>query len=79
MSKNTKVMNISFGSTNPNDPAKKYWQTVGAFFITTTDTGEQRYSIKLNCLPLSNEFDGFLSVFERDETKGSKPSQDPEF
>ncbi len=79
MSKNTKVMNISFGSTNPNDPAKKYWQTVGAFFITTTDTGEQRYSIKLNCLPLSNEFDGFLSVFERDESKHQPVVADPEF
>lgn len=78
MSKATKVMNICFGSTNPNDTSKKYWQTVGALFVSTNEKSEEKLSIKLNALPLSNEFDGFLSVFERDETKGKSPI-DPEF
>ncbi len=77
-----KVYNVCFGQTNPNNPEKRFWVTCGAMFASTSDTGEMKYSLKLNQLPLSNEFDGFFSIFEQDAKSVSapaKPSQDPEF
>ena len=75
--KTTTTFNISYGASNPSNPDKKFWQTVGVLFVTVTETGEQKFSMKLNVLPLASEFDGFLNVFPKEDShKPSAPADD---
>ena len=68
----TRVLNVCFGSTNPNQPDKKFYSQHGVLIFGTNDQGEERISLKLSSLPISDEFKGWFSVFppRDDKSKG---------
>ena len=77
-----KIMNVCFGTTNPNQPDKKFYSQHGILVFSTNDKNEERISIKLSSLPIDTDFNGWFSVFlPKDKTNGNTPSTttDPEF
>jgi hypothetical protein len=74
----TRVLNICFGSTNPNQPDKKFYSQHGVLIFGTNDQGEERISLKLSSLPISEEFKGWFSVFppRDDKSKGVEDVND---
>ena len=74
----TRVLNICFGSTNPNQPDKKFYSQHGVLIFGTNDQGEERISLKLSSLPISDEFKGWFSVFppRDDKSKGAEDVND---
>ena len=58
-----RIMNVCFGSTNPNQPDKKFYSQHGILVFGTNDKGEERISLKLSSLPIDPDFNGWLSVF----------------
>jgi len=67
-----RIMNIAYGRPDINsDEGKKFWTTVGILIIGQNDQGEERISLKLNAIPLDAEFDGWLSVFPKDDNRES--------
>jgi len=74
----TRVLNICFGSTNPNQPDKKFYSQHGVLIFGTNDQGEERISLKLSSLPISDEFKGWFSVFppRDDKSKGVEDVND---
>ena len=68
----TRILNICFGSTNPNQPDKKFYSQHGILVFGTNDKGEERISLKLSSLPIDPDFNGWLSVFPpKDKTAAS--------
>lgn len=68
----TRILNVCFGSTNPNQPDKKFYTQHGILVFGTNDKGEERISLKLSSLPIDPEFNGWLSVFPpKDKTAAS--------
>ena len=74
----TRVLNVCFGSTNPNQPDKKFYSQHGVLIFSTNDQGEERISLKLSSLPISDEFKGWFSVFppRDDKSKGVEDVND---
>jgi len=67
-----RIMNIAYGRPDINsEEGKKFWTTVGILIIGQNDEGEERISIKLNAIPLDAEFDGWFSVFPKDDNRDS--------
>ena len=57
-----KIMNVCFGSTNPNQPDKKFFTQHGIVVFGTNDKGEERISLKLSSLPIDADFNGWFSI-----------------
>jgi len=49
---------------------KTYWQTVGRVLKT-----EKGYSLKLDCIPVGKDWDGWISLFAPQE-KAQQPTQE---
>jgi hypothetical protein len=64
-----KIMNICFGTTNPNQPDKKFYTQHGIVVFGVNDKGEERISLKLSSIPIDADFNGWFSVFPKDDTK----------
>jgi hypothetical protein len=62
-------MNICFGTTNPNQPDKKFYTQHGIVVFGVNDKGEERISLKLSSIPIDADFNGWFSVFPKDDTK----------
>ena len=58
-----KILNVCFGSTNPNQPDKKFFTQHGIVVFGVNDKGEERISLKLSSLPIDADFNGWFSVF----------------
>jgi hypothetical protein len=58
-----KIMNVCFGTTNPNQPDKKFYSQHGILIFGTNDQGEERISLKLSSIPIDADFNGWFSVF----------------
>jgi hypothetical protein len=70
-----RIMNICFGSTNPNQPDKKFYTQHGILVFGINDKGEERINLKLSSLPIDADFNGWLSVFHpKDKTATSTPN-----
>ncbi len=69
-----RILNICASKPDPNDSSKKYWSQHGILIIGTNEQGEERISLKLNSLPISNEFDGWFSAMP---PKSSDPNHIP--
>jgi hypothetical protein len=71
---NKKRMNIVYGEKygDVNDP-KTSWKRAGTLFIDE-ETGQM--SIKLDMIPVSKHFDGWLAVFEQKEDTAYASSSD---
>ena len=78
-----KIMNLCFGAVNPANPEKKFYSQHGIVVFGTNDKGEERISIKLSSIPIDADFNGWFSVFPKDDSKpvpAAKAAQtDPEF
>ena len=74
----TRVLNVCFASSNPNQPDKKFYSQHGVLIFGTNDQGEERISLKLSSLPISDEFKGWFSVFppRDDKSKGTDMDTD---
>ncbi|MCF6251213.1 MAG: hypothetical protein L3J75_08095 [Methylococcaceae bacterium] len=73
---NRKFYNIAYGKPDPSsEEGKKFWTTVGILIIGQNDEGEERISMKLNSIPLDAEFDGWFSVFPKDDNRDSNSHQ----
>ena len=71
----TRILNVCFGSTNSNQPDKKFYSQHGILVFGTNDKGEERISLKLSSLPIDPDFNGWLSVFPpKDKTTTSTPN-----
>jgi len=66
-----RIMNIAYGRSDHSSEGKKYWTTVGILILGQNEEGEERLSIKLNSIPLDAEFDGWFSVFPKDDNRES--------
>jgi len=65
---NRTLYNIAYGKPDPSsEEGKKFWTTVGILIIGQNDEGEERMSIKLNSIPLDADFEGWFSVFPKDD------------
>jgi len=71
MSEQKRIMNISYGRADHTSDGKKYWTPCGILVIGQNEEGEERISIKLNAIPLDADFDGWFSVFPKDENRSS--------
>jgi len=70
------IYNVAYGKPDPSsEEGKKFWTTVGILIIGENDEGEQRISLKLNAIPLDAEFDGWFSVFPKDDNRESTNHQ----
>ena len=58
-----RILNVCFGSTNPNQPDKKFYSQHGILVFGTNDKGEERISLKLSSLPIDPDFNGWFSLF----------------
>ena len=47
-----KIMNVCFGTTNPNQQDKKFYSQHGILVFGTNDKGEERISLKLSSMPI---------------------------
>ena len=78
-----KILNVCFGTTNPNQPDKKFYSQHGVLIFSTNDKGEERISLKLTSLPIGTEFTGWFSVFppkdKSSNTTNAADSDDIEF
>jgi hypothetical protein len=67
------IYNVAFGEEGAD--GKKHWRNCGILLKGFNDEGQERISIKLNSLPISATFDGWLGVFEKtDEPRKGKLS-----
>jgi len=74
---NRTLYNIAYGKPDPtSEDGKKFWTTVGILIIGQNESGEERISMKLNSIPLDADFEGWFSVFPKDDNheSGSKQS-----
>ena len=62
-----RILNIVTSRPDANNPDKKHWQQHGILILGINNLGEERISIKLNSLPIATEFDGWFSVFPRED------------
>jgi outer membrane PBP1 activator LpoA protein len=76
------AFNITFPNgtyTDKEGNEKTRWLNVGTLFISED---KKRMAIKLDAVPTSQEFDGWLNVFQKQKSNGStidqakQPSQD---
>ncbi len=51
------------------------FQRAGGAFMSENDNGEKRISIKLDALPLSSEWNGWLSVYLRKDRRASEEAE----
>jgi len=73
---NRTLYNIAYGKPDPSsEEGKKFWTTVGILIIGQNDEGQERISMKLNSIPLDAEFDGWFSVFPKDDNRESSSHQ----
>ena len=50
---------------------KKRYQTIGAVFGDKLEDGTTRRSIKIDCLPLSKDWDGWANCYRPDDNERS--------
>jgi len=73
---NRTIYNIAYGKPDPSsEEGKKFWTTVGILIIGQNDEGQERISMKLNSIPLDAEFDGWFSVFSKEDNRESSSQQ----
>ena len=66
-----RIMNLVTSRPDASNPNKKHWSQHGILIIAINEHGEERISIKLNSFPIGAEFDGWFSVFPKEEDTGS--------
>ena len=66
-----RIMNLVTSRPDASNPNKKHWSQHGILIIAINEHGEERISIKLNSFPIGAEFDGWFSVFPKEEDSTS--------
>ncbi len=70
-----RVLNIVTSRQDAHHPDKKHWTQHGILIIGSNSYGEERITLKLNSLPIAADFDGWFSVFPREEAGHGYPTK----
>ena len=68
-----RILNIVSSRPDINDPTKKHWSQHGILILGSNEQGEERISLKLNSLPISNDFDGWFSAMPPKSNESTNP------
>jgi len=71
-----KIYNLvaTVGEYQVQGQTKKRYQKVGAVFAETGDDGDTRRAVKLDNVPISAEWDGWLACYPPDSDQAAQPA-----